>query len=126
MAYLYTYSPAKNVASHQHDRITAEEEIRSKFIQDTPPLLPTLTSSKYHIRWTRLADLPAPVRYIEYTLLYKVERFIYVTGGNSPVEDAAHQVYVYDIDNDRWGQLPTPDHYLAVPHIIGGKLTLIG
>ena len=55
-----------------------------------------------------------------------MERFIYVTGGNSPVEDAAHQVYVYDIDNDEWGHLPTPDHYLAVPHIIGDKLTLIG
>ena len=33
---------------------------------------------------------------------------------------------MYDTDNDRWGRLPTPDHYYAIPHIIGGKLTLIG
>ena len=33
---------------------------------------------------------------------------------------------MYEIDSDRWGQFPTPDHYYAIPHIIGGKLTLIG
>ena len=55
------------------------------------------------------------------------DRKIYFSGGaGSPVKDARHQVFVYDTDNDRWGQLPTPDHYLAIPQIIGGKLTLIG
>ena len=44
----------------------------------------------------------------------------------SPVEDAIHQAYVYDINTDRWGQLPPSGHYYGVPHIIGGKLVIIG
>ena len=109
--------------SGQHDKMTAEGRPQSKFIQDAPQLLPTLTSSKYRIKWTRLADLPAPLC----TVYIAVQGGkVYVSGGISSVEDAAHQVFVYDIDNDRWGQLPTPDHNFAVPHIIGGKLTLIG
>lgn len=32
---------------------------QSIVLQDAPPLMPTLTSSKYHIKWTQLADLPA-------------------------------------------------------------------
>lgn len=43
----------------------------------------------------------------------------------SPIKDAKYQVFVYKTDNNRWGQLPTPDQYFAVPRIIGGKLTLI-
>ena len=56
------------------------------------------------------------------------DRKIYVSGGNSSVKfkDALHQIFVYEIDNDRWGKLHKPDHYFAVPHIIDGKLTLIG
>ena len=50
---------------------------------------------------------------------------IYVTG-DSPVEDAEHQVYVYNINNDQWGQLPPSGHYYGIPHIIGGRLTIIG
>ena len=109
--------------SGQHDKMTAEGRPQSKFIQDAPQLLPTLTSSKYHIKWTRLADIPA----LLCTVYIAVQGGkVYVSGGISSVEDAAHQVFVYDIDNDRWGQLPTPDHNFAVPYIIGGKLTLIG
>ena len=104
----------------QHDKMTAKE---SKFLRDAPPLLPTLTSSKCHIKWTRLADLPAAM-FRPYIAVQ--DRKVYVSGGTSPVKDAQHQVFVYDIDNDRWDRLPTPDHYYAVPHIIGGKLTLIG
>ena len=119
-------SPANNVSTSpitgQHDGMTREES-QSKYFQDAPPLLPTLTSSKYHIKWTRLADLPAAM-YGTYVAVQ--DRKIYVSGGDSHVKDAQHQVFVYDTDNDRWGQLPTPDHYYAVPHIIGGKLTLIG
>ena len=103
--------------------MTAEEDTQSKFVHDAPPLLPTLTSSKYHIEWTWLDGLPAPIRRAHVAV--QGEK-VYVTGGNSPNEDAAHQVFVYKIDDDCWGQLPTPDHYLTVPHIIGGKLTLIG
>ena len=99
------------------------EETQSKLIHDAPPLLPAVASSKYHIKWRRLADLPVPLRAV-YIAVQGGK--LYVTGSLSPIEDAAHQVFVYEIDNDRWGQLPAPDHYLAIPHIIGGKLTLIG
>ena len=41
------------------------------------------------------------------------DRKIYVTGGVSTNVNATHQVFVYEIDNNRWGQLPAPDHYFA-------------
>ena len=99
------------------------DEPQSHFLHDTPPLLPTLTSSKYHIKWTQLSDLPVPLCGAHIAVQ---DRKIYVTGGISPIRNAAHQVFIYELDNDRWGRLPTPDHYYAIPHIIGGKLTLIG
>ena len=84
--------------------------------------MPTLTSGRYHIKWTQLADLPAPL----FDTYVAVQHYkIYVTG-DSPVEDALHQVYVYDINTDRWGQLPPSGHYYGIPHIIGGKLAIIG
>ena len=85
--------------------------------------MPALTSGKYHIKWTQLADLPVPL----YSACVAIQHHkMYVTGGNSPVEDATHQVYVYDINTDQWGQLPPSGHYYGVPHIIGGKLVIIG
>jgi len=54
------------------------------------------------------------------------DKKVYVAGGNSPVDDAEHQVYVYDINTDHWGQLPPSGHYYGIPHIIGGKLAIIG
>ena len=84
--------------------------------------MPTLTSGKYHIKWTQLADLPAPL----FDAHVAVQHYkIYVTG-DSPVEDAKSQVYVYDINIDQWGQLPPSGHYNGIPHIIGGKLVIIG
>ena len=85
--------------------------------------MPTLTSGRYHIKWTQLADLPAPL-YGAYPAVQHHK--IYITGGDSPVEDAHHQVYVYDINTDRWGQLPPSGHYYGIPHIIGGRLAIIG
>ena len=91
--------------------------------QEAPPLIPALTSGRYHIKWTQLADLPTPL----YDANVAVQRHkIYVTGGDSPIEDAVHQVYVYDINTDQWGQLPPSGHYYCIPHIIGGKLVIIG
>ena len=91
--------------------------------QEAPPLMPALTSGRYHIKWTLLADLPAPL----YSAYVAVQHHkIYVIGGDSPVEDAVHQVYVYDINTDQWGQLPPSGHYYGIPHIIGGKLVIIG
>ena len=85
--------------------------------------MPALTSGRYHIKCTRLADLPAPL-YDAYVVVQHHK--IYVTGGSSPVEDAIHQVYVYDINTDQWGQLLPSGHYYGIPHIIGAKLVIIG
>ena len=85
--------------------------------------MPALISGRYHIKWTQLADLPVPL-YDAYVAVQHHK--IYVTGGDGPVEDAYHQVYVYDINTDQWGQLPLSGHYYGVPHIIGGKLVIIG
>ena len=82
-----------------------------------------LTSGRYHIKWTQLADLPAPLHDAYVAVQHHK---VYVTGGGSPVEDAIHEVYVYDINTDQWGQLPPSGHYYGIPHIIGGKLTIIG
>ena len=84
--------------------------------------MPALTSGRYHIKWTQLADLPAPL-YGAYVAVQHHK--IYVTG-DGPVEGAEHVVYVYDINTDQWGQLPPSGHYYGVPHIIGGKLAIIG
>ena len=83
----------------------------------------TLTSGRYHIQCTRLADLPAP---LFFTYAAVRHHNIYVAGCDSPVEDAKHQVYVYDINTDQWGQLPPSGHCYGIPHIIGGKLVIIG
>ena len=92
------------------------------FTQEAPPLIPALTSGRYHIQWTQLADLPTPLIHVNVALQhYK----IYVTG-SGPVDDAAHKVYVYNINTDQWGQLPPSGHYYGVPHIIGGRLAIIG
>ena len=85
--------------------------------------MPALTSGRYHIKCTQLADLPAPF-YYAYVAVQHYK--IYVAGCDSPVEDAIHQVYVYDINTDQWGQLPPSGHYYGIPHIIGGKLVIIG
>ena len=85
--------------------------------------MPTLTSGRYHIKWTRLADLPV-LLHDGYVAVQHHK--IYVAGRDSPVEDAKHQVYVYDIDTDQWGQLPPSGHYYGISHIIGGKLVIIG
>ena len=84
--------------------------------------MPALASGRYNIKWTQLADLPVPLHYPSVAVQhYKV----YVTG-DSPVEDAEHQMYVYDINTDQWGQLPPSGHYYGITHIIGGKLVIIG
>ena len=85
--------------------------------------MPALSSGRYHIKWTQLADLPAPL-YDAHVAIKQHK--IYVTGGDGPVEDALHQVYVYDINTDQWGRLPPSGHYYGIPHIIGGKLVIIG
>ena len=85
--------------------------------------MPALISGRYHIKCTQLADLPVPL-YGAYVAVQHHK--IYVTGGDGPVEDAYHQVYVYDINTDQWDQLPPSGHYLGIPHIIGGKLVIVG
>ena len=82
-----------------------------------------LTSGRYHIKWTQLADLPAPL-YGGFAVVR--DKNIYVVVGDSPVDGAYHQVYVYNINTDQWGQLPPSGHYYGIPHIIGGKLAIVG
>ena len=69
-----------------------------------------------------MADLPSPI-FDAYVAVQHHK--IYVTG-DGPVEDAEHQVHIYDINTDQWGQLPPSGHYYGIPHIIGGKLAIIG
>ena len=90
--------------------------------QEAPPLLPAFTSGRYHIKWTQLADLPVPLYFVDVAVQHHK---IYVTG-DSPVQDALHQVYVYDINYNEWDQLPPSGHYYGIPHIIGGRLAVIG
>ena len=93
---------------------------QTKLLRDAPPLMPTLTSSKYHIKWTQLADLPAAM----YDAHIAVQdRKIYISGG---IGDVINLVFVYEIDNNRWDTLPPLNHCYAIPHIIGNKLTLVG
>ena len=84
--------------------------------------MPALTSGRYHIKWTQLTDLPVPM----HNACAAVQHHkIYVTG-SSPVENAEHQIHVYDINTHQWNQLPPSGHYYGIPHIIGGKLAVIG
>ena len=70
-----------------------------------------------------MADLPAPLSAASVAVQHHK---IYVAGGISLDDDAMDQVYVYDINTDQWGQLPPSGHYTGIPHIIGGKLVIIG
>ena len=70
-----------------------------------------------------MADLPHP--FYNANVVVQDKR-LYVAGGDSPDKDAIHQVYIYDFNTDRWNYLPPSRHYFGVPHIIGGKLAIIG
>ena len=69
-----------------------------------------------------MADLPVPLYNAHAAVL---NHKIYVTGMSS-VEGAKHQVYVYNVDDDQWGQLPPSGHYYSIPHVIGDRLAIIG
>ena len=68
-----------------------------------------------------MADFPVPL-YYAYVAVHHCK--IFVTGV-SPVKDAMHRVYVYNINSDQWGQLPPSGQYMGIPHIIGDKLAII-
>ena len=85
--------------------------------------MPAFTSGRYHIKWTQLADLPVPVYGADIALR---DKKVYVAVGDSPVDNAYHQMYVYNINTDQWDQLPPSGHYYGIPHIIGGRLAIIG
>ena len=51
---------------------------------------------------------------------------VYVTGCLSTNDDSFHEVYVYDCSSNQWDCLPRSGHYYGVPHVIGGKLALLG
>ena len=85
--------------------------------------MPTLTSGRYNIKWTQLADFPVPLYGADLAIK---DKKVYVTVGDSPVDDAYHHVFVYDTNTDQWAQLPPSGHYYGIPHIIGGRLAIIG
>ena len=85
--------------------------------------MPALTSGRYCIKWTQLADVPVPLYGAGVAIQ---DKNVYVTVGDSPVGDAYHQVFIYDINTDQWGQLPPSGHYYGIPYIIGGRLAIIG
>ena len=85
--------------------------------------MPALTSGRYHIKWTQLADLPVPLYNAYVAVQYHK---IYVSSDTSPVNDFEYQVYVYDVNTDQWDQLPPSGHYKGIPVIIGQKLVIIG
>jgi len=85
--------------------------------------MPTLDSNKYQIKWTPLAKLPFPLCY-PYVAVQ--DKKFYVSGGDSPVSSAKHEVFVYDVNTNCWSQLPLSGHYHGIPYIIGGKLAIIG
>ncbi|XP_065906644.1 kelch-like protein 3 [Dysidea avara] len=116
--------PTQQVAS-QLNRVTlgGPTTKTSKLKIEAPPLIPALTSGRYHIKWTQLANLPAPMYSARVTVQ---DKKVYVAGGGSPVDDATHQVYVYDVNTDHWDQLPPSSHCYGIPHIIGRMLTIIG
>ena len=84
--------------------------------------MPALISGRYKLHWTHLADLPIPL--VDAYITVQGTR-VYVTG-DSPKEDALHQVYVYDLETNCWDQLPPPGHYLGIPQIVGGRLVIFG
>ena len=51
---------------------------------------------------------------------------IYVAGYNTATTNTLQCVYVYDVATNCWDRLPNPGQYYGVPHIIGGKLCIIG
>ena len=69
-----------------------------------------------------MADLPAPL-YGAYAAVQGKQ--VYVTGGYTD-KSTDDRVYVYDTNTNQWDQLPPSGHYHGIPHIIGGKLAIIG
>ena len=51
---------------------------------------------------------------------------IYIAGYNTATTNTLQCVYVYDVATNCWDRLPNPGQYYGVPHIIGGKLCIIG
>ena len=84
--------------------------------------MPALNSGRYHIEWTQLSVPPVPLCSAYIAVQHHK---IYVTSVDSPVE-VAEEVYVYNINNDQWGQLPPSGHYWGIPYIIGRRLAIIG
>jgi len=92
------------------------------FLQEALPIIPALLCGRYKLNWTSLTDLPVLI-VDAYVAVHDAK--IYVTG-DSPVEDALHQVYVYDINTDYWDNLEPSGHYLGIPQIVGGRLAVFG
>ena len=51
---------------------------------------------------------------------------IYIAGHASAVAEAREKGCAYDVTTDQWREFPTPGQYYGIPHIIGGKLSIVG
>ncbi|XP_065907606.1 uncharacterized protein [Dysidea avara] len=117
--------PTQQVASQLNNKTSSGGPTAktSKLKIEAPPLFPTLTSERYFVKWTKLNSFPSPV-YGAHVIVQ--DKKVYVAGGDGPVYNAIHQVYVYDINTDRWDRFPPSGHVNGFLTIIGGKLAYIG
>ena len=51
---------------------------------------------------------------------------MYVTAGVAPDYDTYQKVFCYDIANDCWSQLPSPEQSLGILFMVDGKLNILG
>ena len=51
---------------------------------------------------------------------------VYVTAGGAPDYHIYRQVFCYDIANDCWSRLPSPEQTLGVLFMVDGKLNILG
>ena len=81
-----------------------------------------LQSKRYHLRWTRCADVPIPM----YDAYVAIDRsHVYVTGTTADTVNDC-QVFHYDLTTDQWDRLPEPGHCLGVLCMVGEYLTIFG
>lgn len=88
-----------------------------------PTLGEALENENHQLRWTRCADLPAPMYGASVAVSNKS---VYVTPGSAPDNDVYSNVFCYDISNDQWTKLPSPEHTVGILCMVDGRLNFFG
>ena len=86
-------------------------------------MVPALQSGCYELTWEKCADLPSPM-YDASAVLHKEN--IYVMAGDAPQDETLDYVFSYNVNNNKWSELPPPGHYFGILQIINDQLTVIG